>query len=60
MDIGQYLSAKISLWPTGKRAPGKLKGLGRVNLAAFGLALAIAPSMYITFEAGFHKAPYFH
>jgi len=69
--IGQYLSAKIqfafyvaawlcflvaALLPAG-RGP---RLLGRVNLVAFGLALAIAPSMYIYFKAGFHKAPYFH
>jgi hypothetical protein len=72
VEIGQYLSAKIqfgfyvaawlcfvvaALWPAGRRGP---RGFGRVNLAAFGLALAVAPSMYITFKAGFHKAPYFH
>jgi hypothetical protein len=34
--------------------------LGRINLIAFGLALAIAPTVYVYFKAGFHQQPIFH
>jgi len=61
IQFGFYIVAWLcfvgaALWPSGRSGP---RGLGRVDLAAFGLALAIAPSMYITFKTGFHKAAYF-
>src|SRR4051812_24435012 len=71
VEIGQFLSAKVqfffyllawlfflaaALLPAG-RGP---RLLGRVNLVALGLALAVAPSMYIYFKAGFPPEPYFH
>jgi hypothetical protein len=39
------------------RMPG---ALARVNLVAAGLALAIAPSVYVYFKVGFHQGALFH
>lgn len=39
-------------------AEGALRVLTKHNLLAFGLALAIAPSVYIFFRLGFHPKPF--
>jgi hypothetical protein len=41
-------------------AEGALRVLTKHNLLAIGLALAIAPSVYIFFRIGFHRSPLFH
>jgi hypothetical protein len=41
-------------------AEGALRVLTKHNLLAIGLALAIAPSVYIFFKLGFHQTPFFH
>ena len=46
----------VSALPTTAR-PGPLR---RANLLAVGLAVAIAPSTYIYFKAGFHTGAFFH
>src|SRR3954471_21180089 len=71
VPIGSYLQAKLQFafyaaaWlcfiiaavlPAG-RGP---RWVGRLNLVALGLALAIAPRMYIYFKAGFHKGACCH
>lgn len=33
---------------------------GGFNVMALGLALALAPTLYIYFKVAFHKAPVFH
>jgi hypothetical protein len=68
---GLYLNAKIAFFfylvaglcfalaailPAG-RGPAFL---GRLNLVAAGLALAVAPTVYVYFKAGFHQQPIFH
>lgn len=40
-------------------AEGALRVLTKHNLLAIGLALLIAPSVYIFFKLGFHKGPLF-
>ena len=39
-------------------AEGALRVLTKHNLLAIGLALAIAPSVYILFKLGFHPGPF--
>lgn len=41
-------------------AEGALRVLTKHNLLAIGLALAIAPSVYIFFKIAFHPSPFFH
>lgn len=41
-------------------AEGALRVLTKHNLLAFGLAIAIAPSVYVFFKLGFHPGPFFH
>lgn len=39
-------------------AEGTLRVLTKHNLLAIGLALAVAPSVYIFFKLGFHDGPW--